>query len=153
MAIDCSYSWSRRPASQREAEREAPGAEEPVPTPGPPTAPPASEPVERDEPEIMDNPVSESESESESGQSADSQSSATDVDDDDDMDATEQEVIKRSAEEEVSEDDDFHSTTSGSQDPELEAPRKRSRVSPELFSADQDDQDSGTMDIASNAPT
>lgn len=32
-------------------------------------------------------------------------------------------------------------------------PHKRSRVSLELFSADQDDQDSGTMHIVSNAPT
>lgn len=149
MAIDCSYSWSKRPTSHREAVRETPGVVEP----GPPAAPPAPEPVERDEPEIMDNPVSESESESESGQTEDSQSLATDADEDDGMSAVEQEVMKRSAEEEGSEEDDFHSTTSGSYGPELEAPRKRSRVSPELFGTDQDDQDSGTMDIESNAPT
>lgn len=32
-------------------------------------------------------------------------------------------------------------------------PHKRSIVSLKLFCADQDDQDSGTMDIVSNAPT
>ena len=149
MAIDCSYSWSKRPASHREAEREALGDPGPVPAPAPSAASFASESVERDEPEIMDDPGSESES----GQSEDSQALSTEVDGDDDMDSTEQDVMKRSAEGEVSEEDDFRSTTSESQDPDLEAPRKRSRVSPELFSAEQDDRDSGTMDIVSNAPT
>ena len=75
MTIDRSYSWSKRPTSYREAERETPEVLELVLVPRPPAASSYSESVERDEPEIMDDPGSESES----GQSADSQSLATDV--------------------------------------------------------------------------
>ena len=98
-------------------------------------------------------------SESESSDTADSQSLPRNVDDD--MESAEQEGMKRSADvEDISEDEDSCSTTSESQDPDLQAPRRRSRVdelSPELVSADQayspEDQGSGTMDVVSNTPT
>ena len=98
-------------------------------------------------------------SESESSDTADSQSLPTDVDDY--MESAEQEGIKSSADvENISDDEDSCSTTSESQDPDLDAPKKRNRVdelSPELISADQayspEDQDSGTMDVVSNTPT
>ena len=100
-------------------------------------------------------------SESESSGGADLESLPTDVDDD--MESAEQEEMKRSADvEDISEDEYSCSPTSESQGPDLEAPRKRSRVdelSPELImiSADQtflpEDQDSGAMDVVSNTPT
>ena len=113
--------------------------------------------AERDEPDVMEDLKISSESES-SG-IADSQSLPTDVDDD--VESAEQKGIKRSADvEDISEDEDSCSTTSESQDYDLEATRKRSRVdelSPELVSANQasfpEDQDSGTMDVVSNTPT
>ena len=63
------------------------------------------------------------------------------------MDSAGQEVIKRLAEEEVSDDDDFRSTTSVSR------PTQEKYSISKVICADQDDQDSGTMDIVSNAPT
>ena len=126
--------------------------------PEPPTVSPALESVaEGDEPDVMED--LKLSSESESSDTADSQSLLTDVDDD--MESAEPEWMKRSADVgDISEDEDSCSTTSESQDRDLEAPRKRSRVaelSPEFESADQaslpEDQDSSTMDVVSNAPT
>ena len=158
MAIACPHSWSIRPASYREAERETQGVSEPDAVPEPPTVPHAPESVaERDEPDVMED--LKLSSESESSDTADSHSLPTNVDDD--MESAEQDGMKRLADvEDISGDEDSCSTTSESQDPDLEAPRKRSRVdelSPELVSADQaslpEDQDSGTMDVVSNTPT
>ena len=113
--------------------------------------------AERDKSDVMED--LKLSSESESSDTADSQSLPTDVDDD--IESAEREGMKRSADvEDISEDEDSCSPTSESQDPDLEATRKRSTVdelSPELISADQayspEDQDSGTMDVVSNAPT
>ena len=123
MALDCPHSWSRRPASYREAEREIQGVSEPDAVPEPPTVPPAPESVaERDEPDVMED--LKLTSESESSDTADSQCLPTDVDDD--IESAEREGMKRSADvEDISEDEDSCSPTSESRDPDLKAPRKR----------------------------
>ena len=107
-------------------ERGTPGVPEPDAAPEPLMVPHAPESVAgRDEPDVMED--LKLSSESESSDAADSQSLPTDFDDD--MASAEQEGMKRSADVvDISEDEDSCSTTLEPQDPDLEAPLKRSRV-------------------------
>ena len=78
MAIDCLHSWSIRPASYREAERETQVVSEPDAVPEPPTVTPALESVaDRDEPDVMED--LKLSSESEFSDTAGTQSLPTDV--------------------------------------------------------------------------
>ena len=138
MAIDCPHSWSIRPASYREAERETQGVSEPDAVPEPPTVPPVPESVaKRDEPELWKT-LSLVQSRSLAIQRIHSLCLRMLMTT---WSLLNRRRMKRSADvEDISEDEDSCSTTSESQDPDLEAPRKRSRVdelSPELISADQ----------------